>query len=101
MSKLTLVPPDASTQPPSFETMTEDQAREYLSNVHSPGLDEVRARLGALKTSELLAWAGNPGLFADTIRTDATTEHEMHMLMLAVMLAVSDEIDRRIPIPTP
>lgn len=100
MSKLTLVPPDPATHvpPPTIDQMTEEQARAYLMSVRSPLLDGLRARVVKMKTSELIAWLANPQITSELIAEDSN-EQTHEALLTAAMLAIADEVDRRIPIP--
>lgn len=103
MSKLTLVPPEPGSTPRrSLEGMNEEQMREYLNSVQSVRLDELRESLRTMRTSELLVWFTNPAVVAGTLGqdTDATEPQELQLLVAAAMLALSDEIDRRLPVVT-
>lgn len=87
--------------PDEDETITEDQARAYLLALSTPPLEAWRVSVRTLKTSDLLGLAGNPELLAYklTVSLPPASERDQEILM-AAMLALSEEIDRRIPIPT-
>lgn len=91
---LKLVPDDIP------ETITEDQARVYLNALRTPALEAWRSAIRTMRTSDLLGVAGNSELLAHklTIALPLANDRDQEILM-AAMLALYEEIDRRIPIP--
>lgn len=70
------------------------KARAVLEAIHDPQLDDLRANVKHMPTSNLIR-ALKGKLVFETILGEPKTEQRWQ----AGMLAVSDEIDRRIPIP--
>lgn len=83
---------------PETPLQTEEQARAYLYNLHTPALDDLRSRLRTMKTSELVGLMANVEFIANAVCTSSEQRVNDESIMAAI-LAVSDEIDRRVPIP--
>jgi hypothetical protein len=90
-------------------TPDEAKAREELSNVHSPKLDALRTNVLKMRTSELLALVVNDESLDDQLNEDGPydpktgpmfkyTVKEMAVITAAALIAIFDEIDRRIPV---
>lgn len=75
--------------------LDETKVREMLASLHAPWLDEWRTRVTTMRTSELLI-ACNPEVIAEMCRTQPDADEKA---VAAALIAVADEIDRRIPIP--
>jgi hypothetical protein len=75
--------------------------RVMLVAVDSPEITAMRAKVSSLRTSELLTVFSQPlALFERHIGPDcfdAFTDDEGSLVCAACVLAVTDEIDRRIP----
>lgn len=82
------------------DTMTEDQARAYLIALRTPKLDAFRVRVKTMKTSELIGCYANVEHVAVSVCDfpDKPSDADQEALM-AGLLAVTEEIDRRLPIP--
>lgn len=80
--------------------LTEDQVREYLAKLSTPKLVAFRAHVLSMKTSELIGCMSNPDQVAGVISTGAIFSDEDKEAAMAAMLAIADEIDRRMPIPS-
>ncbi len=91
------------------DDMTEDEVRAWLNELHTPKLDAFRTRLRSERTSALLVFQrGDEPIIATTmaeIRDEAKAELEAigedadQIALIAVLVAIGDELDRRIPIP--
>lgn len=84
------------------ETLTETEARMVVAGMTTPALTAFRARVPAMATSQLVGiLAGNDELLdaiAESIGVDDDTpEADTKGLLAAAFLAVSDELDARIP----
>jgi hypothetical protein len=94
--------PVAPTQIPD-EMITEEHARAYLRALSTPRLDAFRAKIPTLKTSELIGCSIDLGHVASVVCitpiTAAQPTDDDREALMAAMLAIGDEIDRRIPIP--
>lgn len=92
--------------------MTDDEeARAAIAAIRSPGLDALRARIPTMRTSEIIATMVGADLIvdacADPDEEEATapprppryTRDEHVAIWAAGIHALSDELDRRIPVP--
>ena len=94
--------------------MTESEARKALAEVRAPKLDTLRANIPKMSTSGLLGLLINTEALHDLLDEDGShvpksgppkfpthkyTMEEEAMIVAAAAIAISDEIDRRIPIP--
>lgn len=95
-----LIPDDVGAPNKLLDQGSADQARAYLLQVSTPALDNFRTQMKAIKTSELLSLMANPELVTNALgfTEEAFTTAQQEAFM-AALLAVADEIDRRIPIP--
>ncbi len=95
---LKLIPDDV--QPAVDLPPDVDQARAYLLALSTPTLDGFRKQVKTLKTSELLILMGDPKSVAQALALSmqVATPADQEVFM-AALLALGDEIDRRIPIP--
>jgi hypothetical protein len=74
--------------------MNEAETRAALANVHAPKLDELRAAIPKMRTSELLGLIVHAEGLVDMLDDGATDIHAA-----AALWAIANEIDRRIPVP--
>lgn len=91
--------------------VTEAEVRQALAAVHTPRLDELRAAVPKMSTSELLVLLMNGEALVDRLDEDGEydpksgpptfkyTRKEEELIGAAALLAITDEIDRRIPVP--
>lgn len=84
--------------------MTEAETREALTKVHAPKLDELRAAIPKMRTSELLGLLLNAEALVDILDDGGAdpfkyTKEQDTLIGAAALLALGDEIDRRIPVP--
>jgi len=77
--------------------MNESEAREYLANQTSPKLDAFRATLRTERTSNLIAYYTSPEALLNLVDDSFLSDEEVKLLIAAAVVAVGDEIDRRIP----
>ncbi len=109
-SKVTVLgEPWCSMTEEDARNMTREQARQMLLSVKDPKLDAFRGSLRAMQTSELISYIAHPGqvdskLFDDSgppsfSRLEKYGSADEQMIMGAALMAVGDEIDRRIPRP--
>jgi len=98
---ISLIPENASPENTSSvkAAITEEQARAYLATVSTPKLDELRAKLPALRTSELLGLHARPEALVVLLELHDLSVQAHQEVFMAASLALADEIDRRIPIP--
>lgn len=87
----------ATTQ--EVDTISEDDARVYLTNLSTPMLDALRVKAHEMKTSELLGVMGNAEMLMMILGLSDINAAGAHEVFMAGMLALADEIDRRIPVP--
>lgn len=101
--QLLVTPSPVEQTPLPDEMITEEQARAYLRALSTPRLDAFRAKIPTLKTSELIGCSIDPGHVASVVCvtpiTAAQPTDDDREALMAAMLAIGDEIDRRIPIP--
>ena len=79
--------------------LTEAETREALAKVHSPKLDELRAAIPKMRTSELLGLLLNAAALVDIIDDDGAdpfkcTKEQETLIGAAALLALGDEIDQ-------
>ena len=74
--------------------MNEAETRAALTNVHSPKLYALRAAIPKMRTTELIGLIVHPEILVDMLDEDASSAYGA-----AALLAITDEIDRRIPVP--
>jgi hypothetical protein len=104
MKKITVLgEPYVSMTDEQAQKMKPDEARQMLQTVKYPQLDEVRSSVRTMLTSELIGHVAHPGglekrLFA-TDAQDKLTVYDEQLIMAAAIMAIGDEIDRRIPRP--
>lgn len=91
--------------------LTEAETRQALAAVRSPKLDELRTALPKTRTSELLGLLMNAEALVERLDEDGEndpksgpptfkyTRQQDELRAVAAMLAITDEIDRRIPVP--
>jgi hypothetical protein len=86
----------------------DDKTRQALTAVHSPKLDTLRAALPEMRTSTLIGLLTNADILVDRLDEDGPydpkagpqykyTEEQQTLIATAAVLAIGDEIDRRIP----
>lgn len=93
-------------------TEAEVNAREALAKVHTPKLDELRTAVPKMRTSELLGLIVNAEALIDALGGVEVlneddpgppkfkyTRAEEALIAAAALLALGNEIDRRIPVP--
>lgn len=97
--------------PEPWRSMTEEQlhalkpveARQMLTAVRTPTLLAFRAQVNAMQTSELILAIADPGRIArKLVPPDEPVEYnygDERIVVEAALLAISVEIDRRIPRP--
>jgi len=78
-----------------------DALRDSLRSLRSPSLDLLRAEVGSTPTSGLLTalMMTSAGQIPLTPEEKKLQPYEIERIAAAIMLALGDEIDRRIPIP--
>jgi hypothetical protein len=85
------------------QKMTQDEARQMLMSVKYPQLDELRASVRAMQTSELIGHVAHThGLEKRLFVTDhqnTLTSYDEQLILAAAVMSLGDEIDRRIPRP--
>ena len=98
-----------TSQRKPVSTMTE--ARQGLANVHSPKLDTLRADISKMATSRLLGLLVITEALDELLDEDGPydpksgfpkhkhTVKQETVIVAAAVLAISDEIDHRIPVP--
>lgn len=95
---LSLVPPDGAPSPePDIEEMPEEEARAFLMSLKGERLDAFRIKVPTMRTSELIAHYSHPEIIAHMVMDSTTDERRNQQVTMAAVLAVADEIDRRIP----
>ncbi len=72
--------------------MTEAENRTWLSTMSTPKLDAFRKQLRSFSTSELVLYLIGPRTLNALFSGDPN-------VIKAAMLALCDEIDRRVPVP--
>ena len=84
--------------PDEEQPMTEDQVRAYLMQISTPMLDAFRVKTRSMRTSELIGLMGNPETLA-TLVGITTMNDEAQEIFMAGMIALANELDRRVPVP--
>ncbi len=79
------------------EDSEETELRRAAHAVSIPKLEELRGRVRTMRTSDLIGYLINPQMMHGLI---ATEEGEEEMHLVAAVLTLTDEIDRRVPVPT-
>lgn len=95
---ISLVP--ESTPTPANEEMSEDAARAYLASLRGEKLDAFRVQVGKLRTSEIVMLSTRPDLAFHAVGEPTADELRNNQLVMAAILALGDELDRRVPVPT-
>lgn len=74
-----------------------ERALAELRDVHTPGLDAMRADLPHINTSDLIAWICHPEGIISRVAGPVISMERTKMVASAAMAAIGEEIDRRIP----
>jgi hypothetical protein len=81
------------------DEITAERARAQLVEISTPLLDAFRAEIPSLKTSELIVWLTKMEMLMYRLVDENESEEMANAIAQSALIALADEIDRRLPGP--
>jgi hypothetical protein len=77
---------------------TQEEVRAFLKNIQHPKLNAFRKTMTTQPFSSLISWVANPQAIMAMFEDKNIGDDQFEVVCAAAMLAISDELDRRMPV---